>query len=103
MALLHDERFVDRPPAEVYATFLDEGKYVCSLRTMYRILHEDAQDPGNDAGSCGIRGTRLRSCWPHNRTSSGRGTSVIELDNSHAVVTSHIARQDTSCDMFRYG
>jgi len=40
LALLNDERFADQPPAEVYATLLDEGKYVCSVRTMYRILHE---------------------------------------------------------------
>jgi len=40
-AILNDERFVDLPPAEVYATLLDEGKYVCSIRTMYRILHEE--------------------------------------------------------------
>ena len=43
LALLHDERFVDLPPAQVYATLLDEGKYVCSVRTMYRILHESAE------------------------------------------------------------
>lgn len=41
LALLNDERFVDLPPAEVYATLLDEGKYVCSIRTMYRILHTE--------------------------------------------------------------
>jgi len=40
LALLHDERFADLPPAEVYATLLDEGKYVCSIRTMYRLLQE---------------------------------------------------------------
>jgi putative transposase len=43
LALLHDERFADLPPAEVYATLLDEGKYVCSIRTMYRVLQENAQ------------------------------------------------------------
>jgi putative transposase len=43
MAILHDERFADLPPAEVYATLLDEGKYVCSVRTMYRILHAHAE------------------------------------------------------------
>jgi putative transposase len=39
--LLREERFVDQAPAEVYATLLDEGRYVCSIRTMYRILHEN--------------------------------------------------------------
>lgn len=36
--VLHEPRFVDLPPAEVYATLLDEGSYLCSERTMYRIL-----------------------------------------------------------------
>ena len=43
LAVLNDERFADLPPAEVYATLLDEGKFVCSIRTMYRILQEHAQ------------------------------------------------------------
>ena len=34
-------RFVDRAPAEVVATLLDEGHYLCSERTMYRILAAD--------------------------------------------------------------
>lgn len=40
--LLHAERFADQAPQEVYATLLDEGQYLCSTRTMYRIL--DAQE-----------------------------------------------------------
>lgn len=43
LAILHDDRFADRPPAEVYATLLDEGRYLCSVRTMYRILHAHAE------------------------------------------------------------
>ena len=35
---LHSERFQDLAPAQVYATLLDEGCYLCSIRTMYRIL-----------------------------------------------------------------
>ena len=38
LAVLHSERFVDTAPAEVVATLLDEEKYLCSERTMYRIL-----------------------------------------------------------------
>jgi putative transposase len=38
LALLHEPRFVDLAPAEVYATLLDEGLYLCSERTMYRVL-----------------------------------------------------------------
>lgn len=36
--LLHEPRFVDLAPAQVYATLLDEGRYLASERTMYRIL-----------------------------------------------------------------
>ncbi len=38
LAQLHSPRFVDQAPAEVWATLLDEGHYLCSLRTMYRLL-----------------------------------------------------------------
>ena len=39
--VLCSSRFADRAPAEVYATLLDEGVYLCSERTMYRILAEN--------------------------------------------------------------
>ncbi len=37
---------MDCSVAEVYATLLDEGTYLCSMRTMYRILaaHGETQD-----------------------------------------------------------
>ena len=38
--LLHHPRFVDLAPAQAYAQLLDDGRYVCSQRTMYRILDE---------------------------------------------------------------
>jgi putative transposase len=38
LAVLHELRFVDLAPAEIYATLLDEGQYLCSERTMYRLL-----------------------------------------------------------------
>ena len=36
--VLHSERFVDASPAQVWATLLDEGRYLASERTMYRLL-----------------------------------------------------------------
>jgi putative transposase len=36
--VLHSERFVDLAPAQVAAALLDEDRYLCSVRTMYRIL-----------------------------------------------------------------
>ena len=44
--ILHEPRFVDLAPAEVYATLLDEGQYVCSERTLYRLLaaHQEVRE-----------------------------------------------------------
>lgn len=41
--VLHGERFVDRAPAQVWATLLDEGTYLASEATMYRLLRADGE------------------------------------------------------------
>lgn len=41
--VLYEPRFADRSPGEVVATLLDEGRYLCSERTMYRLLAERAE------------------------------------------------------------
>jgi putative transposase len=38
LGCLHEDRFQDCAPAQVYAALLDEGRYHCSIRTMYRLL-----------------------------------------------------------------
>jgi putative transposase len=38
---LNSDRFVDCSPAQVWATLLDEGTYLASERTMYRLLAAD--------------------------------------------------------------
>ena len=38
LGVLHQERFADQAPASVYANLLDEGRYLCSVPTMYRLL-----------------------------------------------------------------
>ena len=50
--MLHSDRFVDSSPAQAYATLLDEGQYLASERTMYRILAEN--------GGVGERRNQLR-------------------------------------------
>lgn len=37
---LHSERFMDATPYDVFYTLLDEGEYIASIRTMYRVLLE---------------------------------------------------------------
>ncbi len=43
LAVLHEPRFADLAPAEVYATLLDEDRYLCSERTFYRVLEANAE------------------------------------------------------------
>jgi putative transposase len=40
---MHEDRFVDKAPGPVYAALLDEGIYLCSTRTIYRILNENGE------------------------------------------------------------
>lgn len=43
LEVLNNAQFVDQPPAQVYATLLGRGVYLCSIATMYRILAAAAQ------------------------------------------------------------
>jgi hypothetical protein len=43
LEVLHQERFWDTAPASVYATLLDEGSYLCSTSTMYRLLRQQGE------------------------------------------------------------
>ena len=39
--VLHGEEFADKAPHQVYARLLDQGVYLCSIRTMYRVLERE--------------------------------------------------------------
>ena len=43
LAILDSEEFMDKAPAQVFAKLLEDGKYLCSTRTMYRVLAANAQ------------------------------------------------------------
>ena len=43
MDTLHAERFVDKAPREIWAELLEAGIYLCSIRTMYRLLEEHGE------------------------------------------------------------
>jgi len=61
-------------PAEVYATRLHEGRYVCSERTTSRVLveHQEVRERRN---SCGIRTAPAPNCSPGGPTTCGVGPS----------------------------
>jgi putative transposase len=41
LGVVHDDRFVDQAPASIYATLVDDGRYRCSVPTMYRLLRAE--------------------------------------------------------------
>ena len=43
LEVLDSPRFTDKSPGQVYAILLDEGTYLCSEATMYRLLRERGQ------------------------------------------------------------
>ena len=43
LSVLHSAEFVDRAPQAIHATLLDQGRYLCSPRTMYRLLAENGE------------------------------------------------------------
>lgn len=40
LVVLNSDRFVDTTPTEVFATLLDEGAFLASVATLYRVLRE---------------------------------------------------------------
>ena len=43
LSVVNSARFVDLPPIQIYAQLLDEGVYLASISTIYRILAENKQ------------------------------------------------------------
>jgi hypothetical protein len=70
---LHEPQFVDLAPAEVYATLLDEGRYLCSERTMYRLLaaHDEVRERRNQLRHPRYAAPELLARWPAGTWSAG--------------------------------
>ena len=66
--VLCSERFVDCAPPTIYATLLDEGTYLGSVRTMYRLLAVDGQtrERGN-AERLPLPPSSVRPSWLNQR------------------------------------
>ena len=41
---MHSRRFQDSTPYVIYAALLDEGRHICSISTMYRILQQESEN-----------------------------------------------------------
>lgn len=55
--VVHSSRFVDSAPGEIYATLLDEGTYLCSEASTYRLLRSRGE----------VRERRRQAPQPHTR------------------------------------
>ena len=75
LAHLHSERFMECSPYQVYAALLDEGVYLCSISTLYRILarHQEVRERRNQLSAAPT--TPSPSYSPPRPTKCGRGTS----------------------------
>jgi putative transposase len=64
---LNSERFQDCSPRQVYATLLDEGTYLCSWRTMYRVLdeHQEVRERRNQLRHPGYSKPELLATGPN--------------------------------------
>jgi hypothetical protein len=70
LSVLHEPRFVDLAPAEVFATLLEAGTYLCSLRTMHCsstcCSTTSSTGPCDDAVAfkCSGESRRTEETWP---------------------------------------
>ena len=67
VGVLNSERCWDQAPGEVYATLLDEGRYLCSERTMYRILadHQQVRERRDQLRHCVHQAPELIATGPN--------------------------------------
>jgi putative transposase len=65
--VLNSERFADCAPRTVYATLLDEEQYLCSWRTMYRILADadEVRERRNQVRRIGYAAPELLATAPN--------------------------------------
>lgn len=84
--VLHEERFVDLAPAEIHHILLKEGRFLCSVRTIYRILKGKGEIENaaiwHEAGP--ISGPNSSPKVP---TSFGVGTSPASLGQKNGVIS----------------
>jgi putative transposase len=80
---LHLPEFADQPPTEVYATLLGRGKYIGSVRTMYRVLAEagETKERRNQRAPQQHAMPSLTATAPNQ---SGRGTSPSSRPSTRA-------------------
>ena len=95
VAVLCSQEFLDRSPRAIYAALLDRGEYLCSIRTMYRILTERRAVRERQAQGR-TRRMPFPSAAPQDPTSCGPGTSPSSPDRAAAGSTSTSSSTSTA-------
>ncbi len=72
LATLHEPRFLDLAPPQVYAQLLEEGCYLCSIRTMYRLLAAQDEVRERRAVTC----VKQKICEDQLTLHADRGSSM---------------------------
>jgi len=89
LSLLHSERFCDAAPAQVWATLLDEGVYLGSESTFYRLLrtaHGDVRERRSQATHPAQRKPELVAHGPNQVWSCYADVVVMPMSASAARV-----------------
>ena len=111
--VLHSQRFVDKAPATVWAELLDEGRYLCSIRTMYRILSQRLEvkerrrqrrhpqyakpEPFAGSSSIGITATiaiRVSACTLPRTCTTSPPSPHVAIEPKHWRPPMHSSRRD---------
>ena len=71
LAVLNTERFADKSPAQVWAILLDQGTYLASVSTMYRVLRDE--DQVRERGGAALTRPGCAPRWRRGPIRSGPG------------------------------
>lgn len=74
LSIMNSENYYDKSPNYIFYSLLDHGVYLCSIRTMYRILKEKI-NPKKDAESFFTRNMKSPNYCLKIQMKSGRGIS----------------------------
>jgi putative transposase len=110
LQVLCSDEFIDHAPREIYAMLLERGEYLCSVRTMYRILAEQnavrerrpqRNHPENAVPRCCATGPKQLWSWDITKLAGPARTwfnLYVVLDVfSRFVVAWLLARRESAC------
>lgn len=90
-SVLTSQAYIDKSPAQIVANLLDNGRYLCSERTLDRILHEHEAVCERRSISHTIHHTARQNSWQQHPVRCGHGTSPSSWDPVEATRTTSLS------------